>query len=105
MHKIPYYDTDERLIDFLTPAKADSYLSGGYARAIRSGKNGPIRRIYRMNRERAYIHPAAAIMAAQAAASGTTERVRNDNGVVISGPEYRQHRTAVLPTKITVKYV
>lgn len=94
MSQISYYDSDQHLLAFLTPAKCEEYLSAGTVRAVRS-KNGTIRRLYRLTRERAYGSAGAAITAMHGAASRTTDRLRNDAGSLISPPWIRQHREAV----------
>ena len=86
-NRIPYYDAaDSRLLGFLNDHGCAEYLRGGVAKAVTT-KKGEIVRMYRLHRERAYssahyIH----------AASQTTDRLRNDQGVIIAPPVIRQHK-------------
>jgi len=95
MLKIPYYDSDKRLIDHLSLAKAERYVAEGIARAIRSGKDERIRRLYRksgLRIERTYGSSRDAISQMSGAASGTTRRIQNEWGVIVSGPMAREHK-------------
>ena len=46
MSQIPYYDSDERLLNFVSDAMAQQYLADGIARAVRR-RNGQVVRLYR----------------------------------------------------------
>jgi hypothetical protein len=90
MSKIPYYDpADGRLLNFLSEDAAQQYVADGIAHAV-CRRNGRIARLYRRVRERVYLSPAAV----HAAASQTTQRVRDDGGVLIAPPWIRGHRRA-----------
>jgi hypothetical protein len=82
---IPFYDTpDNRILAYHSVAKCEEYIALGAAYAVRSRK-GEIKRLYRIPRQRA-------IFPVRSAASQTTQRVRNDFGVIISPPHSREHR-------------
>lgn len=91
MSQIPYYDSDHALLSYMSEAKCEEYLAAGTARAVRS-KNGSLRRLYRLPRVRPYGTAGAAVAAMHGAASRTTERIRNDVGILISPPLIREHR-------------
>ena len=76
MSKVPYYDSDRRLLCFLSPVKCEGYLLNGIAYAVRA-KNGQIVRLYRKAVGRAYGSAAASTAAMHAAASETTQRLRD----------------------------
>jgi hypothetical protein len=89
---IPYYDSaDGRRLDELSDAKAQRYLAEGKAHPIRS-KNGRIVRLYSLPRERTPATIAAAVAQLHAGASQTTQRIRNDERVLIAPPNMREHR-------------
>ena len=90
MSKIPYYGADHRLLNLLSESEAERYAKDGTARAVRS--KGTIKRLYYRERERVYGSGASAVIAFSHAANGTTERVKDDRGVVIAPPFIRQHR-------------
>ena len=98
MNTIPYYDVDNRLIAFLTLPKAEVYVRDGIATAVRSGKAGPLRRLYRKTAERIFTSPSEVSFAA----NSTTERLRFDGGAIFAGPRIREHRPAQKPSPLTV---
>lgn len=89
--KIPYYDSDHTLLGFLNEAKCAKYIADGVATAVRS-KDGQIRRLYRLARERVYGTVGAAIAAMHGAASRNTERLRGEGGTLIAPPWIREHK-------------
>ena len=86
---IPYYDSaDGRLLNLVRDATAQRYLAGGVARAVRR-RNGGIVRLYSVTHERVHVNAGAI----HAAASQTTQRIRDDGGVLIAPPLMREHRS------------
>jgi hypothetical protein len=89
---VPYYDcADNRLLDMLTSVKAERYLVEGIAHAMRS-KKGRLLRLYSVTREHVYGSGAEAVRAMNGAASQTTQRIRNEQGVLIAPPTHREHK-------------
>ena len=91
LSKIPYYDTDHALLDYLNDARAAKYIALGTASAVRS-KDGKIRRLIRIGRARTYGSAAASIASMRGAASRTTQRVTSSSGELIAPPWVREHR-------------
>jgi hypothetical protein len=92
MHLIPEYDpADGKAINFVSEVKAQSLVDEGIAHAVRA-KSGRIVRLYRRARERAYGSARDGIGGLHAAASLTTQRIRDDANVLVSPPWIREHR-------------
>jgi hypothetical protein len=82
---VPYYDcADHRLLNVLTDAVAERYLSEGIAHAIRS-KKGRIVRLYSIAKQHVHGSVSAAV-ASLHAASRTTRTIHGD------GVRIREHR-------------
>lgn len=85
--QIPYYDSDRKtLLEFLSDVKCERFLATGVASAVRS-KNGIIRRLYRLPRERTYLSAGYI----HAAANRMTDRVQFEDGNK-AAPWVLQHR-------------
>lgn len=85
---VPYYDSaDGRLLNMLSDGEVSRYLANRAARAIRA-KSGRVVRLYSIPRERAF----DSVAMLHAAASQTTQRMRDDGGVIIAPPCIREHK-------------
>ncbi len=96
---VPYYDcADNRLLDMLSEAKAERYLSEGIAHALRS-KKGRIVRLYSIAKERVHGSVGAAV-AALHEASRTTQIVSTDTGTRVRGHRRPQPMTGSRRTNV-----
>ena len=91
MLRIPYYDSsDGRLLNYVSDTTAQQYLSDGVACAVRRS-NGRIARLYQRGRERVYATPRDGVSGLHSA-SQTTQRIRDDDGVLIAPRQIQEHR-------------
>jgi hypothetical protein len=90
MSKIPYCDYDNRPLDYVTPEKAEAYISAGVAKAVRQHRDGRIVLLKKLPRERVYAKGSDAL----GSASQTTQRLRDDGGALIAPPKIREHNMA-----------
>lgn len=85
---IPYYDAaDGRLLNMLSESEAQRYAADGTAHAIRS-RAGRIVRLYGITRERVF----DSVAMLHGAASQFTQRVRDEDGVIIAPNPIREHQ-------------
>lgn len=96
MSMIPYYDEDERLIAFMSEDWARSYEDRGKGRAIRC--RGEIVRMYKVSGPQVVVYAnVREAIGALHSASQTTQRIRNDQGIVVSPPKIREHKPRCRP--------
>lgn len=90
---VRYYDpASGKLLDIVSQAKAQHLVAAGVAHA-RHTRDGNISKLFRRrNREHAFASALDACIGMRAAASITTQRIRNDSGVLIAPPWVREHK-------------